>query len=171
MALSAAALLLAAGLSTPAAGATAEVRIEGLDGELLANVRARLGIRNAAQGGSQPRYMLERMHERAPDDIRGALQPFGYYNPIIEAELESLDEERLRATYRVEAGPRTYIEELRVGFKGEGAKDRRLRRELAQEGEDVRLRSGERRWIPDLFFFKRLTISDPLLQPTNKNDL
>jgi translocation and assembly module TamA len=142
MALSAAALLLAAGLSTPAAGATAEVRIEGLDGELLANVRARLGIRNAAQGGSQPRYMLERMHERAPDDIRGALQPFGYYNPIIEAELESLDEERLRATYRVEAGPRTYIEELRVGFKGEGAKDRRLRRELAKldmhEGQPLR---------------------------------
>ena len=47
----------------------------------------------------------------------------------------------------------------------------RLRRVLAQEGQDVRLRSGERRWIPDLFFFKRLTISDPLLQPTNKNDL
>ena len=46
----------------------------------------------------------------------------------------------------------------------------RLRRVLAQEGQDVRLRSGERRWIPDLFFFKRLTISDPLLQPT-KNDL
>lgn len=140
--LSAAALLLTAGLATPAAAATAEIRIEGLEGELLDNVRARLGIRNASRSGDQPRYMLERLHDRAPDDIRGALQPFGYYSPIVEAELETLDEERLRASYRVEPGPRTRIKKLRVGFKGEGAEDRRLRRELAKldmhEGQPLR---------------------------------
>lgn len=140
--LSAAALLLSASLTTPADAATAEVRIEGLEGELLANVRARLGIRNASRSGDQPRYMLERLHEQAPEDIRGALQPFGYYNPSIEAELESQDEERLRAIYRVEAGPRTHITQLRIGIEGEGRDDRRLRREMAKldmyEGQPLR---------------------------------
>lgn len=139
---SAAALLLAAAVMTPAAAATAEVSIEGLEDELLANVRARLGIRNASRGGDQPRYMLERLHDRAPADILGALQPFGYYNPIIESELESLDDGNLRATYRIDPGPRTHIKKLRVGFKGAGAQDRQLRRELAKldmhEGQPLR---------------------------------
>lgn len=140
--LSTVALLLSAGMTTPAVAAAAEVVIEGLEGELLANVRARLGIRNASRSGDQPRYMLERLHERAPEDIRGALQPFGYYNPRIEAELKSLNGKRLRATYRVEAGPRTHITELRIGIEGAGHDDRRLRREMAKldmhEGQALR---------------------------------
>lgn len=142
LALSAVALILGATLATPLHAASADVSIEGIDGELLANVRARLGIRNAARQGDQPRFVLERLHQRAPDDIRGALQPFGYYNPQIEAELEVLDEDRLRARYVIAPGPRTHIDHLRVAIKGEGEQDRQLRRELARidlhEGQPLR---------------------------------
>lgn len=138
------AVLLAATTAPTAWAASAEVVIEGLEGELLDNVRKRLAIRNAAGDGEQKRYMIERLHQRAPENIRGALQPFGYYNPRIEAELETIDEaaERLRATYRVETGPRTMIDRLRIGIEGEGAKDRQLRRQMARldltEGQPLR---------------------------------
>lgn len=128
------AVLLATAAAPSAWGASADVVVEGLEGELLDNVRKRLAIRNATSDGEQPIFMIERLHDRAPADIRGALQPFGYYNPEISATLDLLDEdtERLRATYRVTPGPRTTIERLRIAIKGEGADDRLLRRQMAK---------------------------------------
>lgn len=112
--------------SAPALSATAEVRIEGISGDLLNNARARLAIRNAAAQGEQPEYMFERLHERAADDIRSALQPYGYYSPEITGEFAVSGEagaRRVRATYQVAPGPQTTIREVRVEIVGDGAED------------------------------------------------
>jgi translocation and assembly module TamA len=113
-----AALLLALGAAV--AAADVRVEIEGLDGDERENVRARLGLRVRAENETLDAAQVRRLHEHAPDDIRGALQPFGYYAPEIESSLEGRDPDWV-ARYRVERGPATRVSAIDTRFEGEGS--------------------------------------------------
>src|SRR5690606_28386307 len=107
-------LLLCAG-AAPAA--TVEVRVEGLDDPLEENVRAFLGLVARSEAQEDPEDEEEelpplgegeirQLHRQAPDEIRQALQPFGYYSPQVDGALERTDDGWV-ATYRVEPGEPT----------------------------------------------------------------
>lgn len=133
-----AAVLLAL-LCLPAAAQRAEVRIDGLSGELLDNARARLSIRNAAMAGEREVHMLERLHLRAANDIRRALEPFGYYNADVDSDFEADDDGNVRARYVVDPGPRIRLRNVDIGIDGEGADDEALQAAVAR----IRLREGD----------------------------
>lgn len=112
------------------------MRIEGLEGRLLANARLLLSIaqlaeqdrdvvptREAVDIDEQPPDVtlaeLRRRHRAAPGQIRQAVMPFGYYLPEITSELIETDDGYL-ARYRVELGPPTRIRRLNVEVLGEG---------------------------------------------------
>jgi translocation and assembly module TamA len=131
-------LLVVAG--GPALAAPVTVAIEGLQGELLDNVELRLGIRQAAERKDLDQGLVEALHQRAEEDIQGALQPFGYYRPTVEGRLEG-QVPRWRAFYRVDPGPRTHIRTLDLQVAGDGAEDldreqRRIRRRV-ESGEPL----------------------------------
>jgi len=107
-------------LAAVAVQAEVKVDVEGLEGELRDNVRATLTIARAADDAPAGRIRL--LHERAADEIRQALQPFGYYQPAIEASLTE-DGEDLRARYLVDPGPRVHIASVDVQVLGAGAAD------------------------------------------------
>jgi translocation and assembly module TamA len=113
------------------AAAEVRVRIEGLQGDLRDNAEARLGLRARAEKESLDEAQVRRLHQRAPADIREALQPFGYYEPKIESTLEPEGAD-WNATYTVDPGPPTRVTGLDARFEGEGAAfeplTRRLRR-------------------------------------------
>ncbi len=97
-----------------------EVRVEGLEAPLRDNVLALLSVEQRRQ---LPGFTVERLrhlHRQAEREIRTALQPFGYYNPEINGELEAPrpDREGWRATYRVDAGPRVHIRRLDIRLIG-----------------------------------------------------
>lgn len=133
-------LILAATSCLPLWAAPIEVEVEGLPGELRENVELRLGIRLAAQRKDLDQGLVETLHRRAEQDIQGALQPFGYYRPVVEGRLEG-QAPRWRAHYRVDSGPRTTVRSVDLQITGEGVED------LA----------GERRRI-----LRRLDIGGPL---------
>jgi len=130
-----AALLTLAGISAGHAGAAVDVKIEGLAPELERNVRAFLSIteiadapRGRADSGAPDAdddedpsdARVRRLHELAQSEIAAALQPFGYYEPSVQATLERRGDD-WEARYVVEPGSPTVLRVVEIEIIGEGA--------------------------------------------------
>jgi translocation and assembly module TamA len=63
------------------------------------------------------------LHRRAPDEIRAALEPFGYYRPTIDPELDTSTAEWV-AHYQVDPGPPLLVRSTRIEVRGDGRDDR-----------------------------------------------
>ncbi|WP_246172989.1 autotransporter assembly complex protein TamA [Thermochromatium tepidum] len=120
-------LSLALGLlgAAPSEAIELEVRVEGLQGELEANVLAFLSIHNERAETDLTAARIEALHRRAPDQIRTALAPFGFYRVKIEDRLEppAAASGTWRAYYRIEPGEPVRIARVDYRITGEGATD------------------------------------------------
>ena len=80
-------------LLMPLTAAALEVKVEirGLDSDLETNARAFLSIEQEKdrKGLSEARVRL--LNDKAPGEIRKALQPFGYFKPTIKSTLKQQD--------------------------------------------------------------------------------
>lgn len=101
------------------------VRIEGLDRALEANARAFLSVEQDQSNGGLTRSRLRLLHKRAPQEIRQALQPFGYFEPTIESSIND-EEGHYEVLYKVDAGPQVALEAVDFQVTGEGARERLL---------------------------------------------
>lgn len=122
-----------------------EVEIEGLAPELERNVRAFLSIVEAGEeaaaadaaaqaddadgagrddddeeDGDVAESRVRRLHAAAREEIAAALQPFGYYEPTVDASLEP-DGDSWIARYEINPGRRTLLSEVDVRVVGEGS--------------------------------------------------
>jgi len=129
-----------------------EVKITGIEGELLDNVTVQLGIAQLAgqtafiplpvadkQDSEITEASVRSLHRAAPKEIRQALQPFGYYSPVIKSTLERVDE-RWLAGYQVEAGEATLIDNVNLDIQGDGRDNTDLRKVL----QSTQLARGQR---------------------------
>lgn len=114
------------------------VVIDGVDEPLQSNIRDYLSIARY-QGESLTEARARRLHRSAPEEIETALQPFGYYQPGIEATLE-FQGERWTARYRVKPGPPLTVTETEITLTGAGRDDATLR----QVKEAFPLKAGDR---------------------------
>jgi translocation and assembly module TamA len=89
------------------------VSIEGLGGEMLESVRANVELRQYEERDVSPAE-VHRLFERADDQIRTALEPFGYYAPQIDRKLEPPQDGRFHAVFRVTPGEPVLVREARV---------------------------------------------------------
>lgn len=111
--LTAALLLL---LSGPATTAMAAVQIEfqGIGDELQAAARSQLDLAQFVDrevSASQ----VNRLFERAPAQIRQALEPYGYYHVQVDADLqEGAQPGEYRAVFRVERGEPVIVRKVQV---------------------------------------------------------
>lgn len=135
-----------------AASETVDVKITGIDEELLDNVTAQLGIAQLVNKSSliplppvseQPAEVTEAsvrsLHRAARAEIRKALQPFGYYSPKITSSLERSDQ-RWIASYQIDPGQPTLIDGIELAIRGDGKENADLRRVL----DSTKLAAGER---------------------------
>lgn len=104
------------------ADAAVRVVIEGLKGAALRDQAQRAtalyGYRDRPISAAQVR----RLHERAPDEIRLALQPHGYYRAEVTGELAQSGEDWV-ATYTIRVRTSAKVRDIDVAFRGEGADD------------------------------------------------
>lgn len=115
-----------------------QVRVEGIRGEMRTNVLATLRLaREAREGRVLSRGEAERLHARSPDQIRSALEPFGYYGPEIQGELTT-ERDSWRATYRVVPGDPVVVTGVDARIVGPGSGDPALEEAV----EDFLLRPG-----------------------------
>jgi len=132
--------VLALWLTAPAAwgkGAVS-VTISGVHGQIADNVRAFLSLdKQTVKAGDAD--TVQRLYQRAPREIRDALQPYGYYEPSIASQLKR-NGGRWQATFHIQPGPPTTIRKLEVKVVGPGSGERRFKKVLRSD----QMKVGER---------------------------
>lgn len=110
-------------------GPPLQVELLGLDAEaqlpLRENVELLLSIWKLQGQGIPSESRLRWLHTRASEEIRRALQPFGYYDPQIQANLQQ-EADGWRASYQIEPGPPLPVTVVEVEILGEGRDDPRF---------------------------------------------
>ncbi len=81
------------------------IEINGLDDKLATNVRLFLSMQQQKSNPLLSESRLRRLYQKAPQEIRNALQPFGYYRPVIESALTQTSPNDWQATYTINPGP------------------------------------------------------------------
>ena len=113
---------------------TIEVEVVGLADDLEKNVLAYLSIADLGKEGaeaSQPvtENNVRRLHGAARNEIRRALQPFGYYEPTIRSTLQRAKDGWL-AHYDVDPGAPTVVERADIRAVGDGRDEPAVREAL-----------------------------------------
>ena len=93
---------------------------------------------------------LRQLHAQAEENIRQALQPFGYYHPTVTASLEHRGNDWV-ARYKIEPGPPVRISRVDIQLDGAGRDDSALRKLVAESP----LKPGERLVQPRYEDFKK----------------
>ncbi len=100
-----------------------EVDIQGIEGDLLANAQAYLGLLQKKDDPHLTELWVKHLHHKAVEEIQKSLQPFGYYNVQVEASLEKQADGKWVARYVVNPGPRVKISKVDLQWSGEGAEE------------------------------------------------
>jgi translocation and assembly module TamA len=100
------------------------LKIEGLREPLEKNVRALLTLAGEDAASTAERIRLA--EQRAPDEVREALEPFGYYRPKISGSV-SRRENKWFAFYRVDPGPAITVSKVDVRLYGEARNEPEIR--------------------------------------------
>ncbi len=129
-------LLLMAGAW--AAAPKIDIVIKGLDDQLRENVLSHLSLQRYRNAAEISEGRLRLLYRRGPEEIRTALQPFGYYQPKIQSHIEQTAQ-GWRATYRVTPGPVVRLNTVDIQLRGEGKDDPAFRKLVAE----LPLKKGE----------------------------
>jgi translocation and assembly module TamA len=82
------------------AAVTLHVEVIGLEDPLQTNVIHFLDIEKKKDDQELTVRWMRRLHKQAPDEIRAALQPYGYYLPVIQSELSETRREKSKSTLK-----------------------------------------------------------------------
>ena len=96
------------------------VVVEGVEGDMQTSVRARIDLTQYEDREVSP-VEVRRLFERADDQAREALEPFGYYGAEVTATLERPEPSQYKATVRVKPGEPVIVRKERVVVAGEAA--------------------------------------------------
>jgi len=103
-------------------GVEVDVVFEGVTGELEENVRAVSALQRATRSGERSEATTLWLFDRAPAEIELALQPFGFYRPTIESDLD-MGGETWVARFAIDPGPPTIVSVVNVGVSAPGEAD------------------------------------------------
>lgn len=116
------------------------INIEGIKDPLLENARHAVQLPPGLFENEKLDESLARSFiQQAPEKVREALQPFGYYQPEIKTSWEKRDDNRYRLTIIVDAGSPIKVAAVQVNIIGQGATEAPLL-ELARQ---FPLKSGD----------------------------
>jgi translocation and assembly module TamA len=138
-------LLLTIGLvqfATPVAASIA-VEINGVDESMRPNVLAYLSFERYKTSNDLSREFVERLQERAEREVRAALRPFGFYEPVVTSQVrppEPGGEQRYLVTINVVPGKPVVVDEVNVRVTGPGATDGRF----TDITNNLAIRTGQR---------------------------
>lgn len=123
--------LLAAAFLATAARADIEVEISGVEGAMRDNVLAYLSLQRYAKRDELDAAMIERLFQRATEEARDALRPFGYYDAKVRSRLTPSGSD-WKVRLRIEPGTPVIIESVDIQVTGLGENEKAFRRVIEQ---------------------------------------
>jgi translocation and assembly module TamA len=133
------AAVLCLSFAAPLRAERVTVVVEGVEGDMLESVRASIELTQYEDREVSP-VEVRRLFERADDQAREALEPFGYYGAEATAKLERPEPSQYKATVRVKPGEPVIVRKERVVVAGEAAELELVKAAL----ERFQPRQGER---------------------------
>jgi translocation and assembly module TamA len=112
-------LLLAFG---SAAQANLRVNVTGVEGDVRSNVLIYLSVERYRERSDVDADTMRRLFNRLDGEVKNALRPFGYYEPMVNAEYRQ-DGKDWIVDVRVEPGEPVRIRELNIAVSGPGEQD------------------------------------------------
>lgn len=99
---------------------TLHVDIKGVSSEVETNIRAMMSLVQALKetpnlGPGRAFYL----YHKAPDEIRAAMQPYGYYDPTVKSKIERRDD-GWHAEFDIDPGKLLMVRTLDFSLTGEG---------------------------------------------------
>ena len=130
--------LLVCCLSLSVRADTVAVRVSGIDDELKDNVLAFLSLTQleGESTGAQIRHLCD----LATVEIEQALQPFGYYTPVVEAELTETKPAKWLAAFAVTKGKALRLRDIDIAVVGPGREFKPLMQRIGKQ----KLKPGKR---------------------------
>ncbi len=122
--------LFAAPIRAEGQGQPVRVEIAGVSGDEARNVRTVLAIARAAKSGKLAPDRLRQLHRQADADIELALEPFGFYRPVVHKSLQEVGQTWV-ARYQIEPGPAVLVRTVDLRLAGEGAETEAFRKKAA----------------------------------------
>jgi translocation and assembly module TamA len=119
-------VLLLAGLLAVSGPAAALIRVEvtGVDSTVRRNVLALLSLERYQDRDRIEPDAVARLFRRVDGEVRAALRPFGYYEPVIQATLTAEDEQRnWHVQIDIRPGEPVLLQEVSIVIRGAGASD------------------------------------------------
>jgi len=107
------------------------ITIDGVNAEQELNIRSVLSIQQLNEQEVASPSRLRYLHSLADNEIRTALQPFGFYLPQIKTEL-SKSEQGWSARYTVSPGKPVLISELDIQLSGAASDDQTFKQLLTK---------------------------------------
>ncbi len=111
---------------------TISVKISGVDKKLENNIRLFLSLEQQKKHPLMSEGRLRRLHKKAPSEVSRAIQPFGFYRPVVKAELLQTSDNHWQANYIVDPGPPLPIGEFDFTINQEMSEDPAFRRLIDQ---------------------------------------
>ncbi len=102
--------------------AALQVEVAGVEGELRDNVLALLTVQRERETAGLSDAQVRRYVQRGMDEIRRALEPFGYYAPQIERDLQR-PAEGWRIRYVIRPGEPVRFTDIEMRVSGAGAQE------------------------------------------------
>lgn len=114
----------AALLCASVARATIHIEISGVENEARTNVEALLSLERYKDRERIEPDAVQRLYQRADNEVRTALRPFGYYEPKVQTSIKAENGERdWRVEIHIEPGPAVQVGAVHVEVSGEGHDD------------------------------------------------
>ncbi|MDH3377900.1 MAG: outer membrane protein assembly factor [Gammaproteobacteria bacterium] len=145
-------------ISTGVNADTVEVEIVGVEGEIFENVKSYITFfqKTVKLDDNLPILtkrqlpqidlsvqQIQRAHRLAPQEIRQAVKPFGYYTPTTRPILRRTEKGWL-ARYEIALGPPTLVTDIELSVTGEGRDDDDIKTALSATGLAVGRRLSHR---------------------------
>src|SRR5580698_8386613 len=117
-------LSISALLCASAAQASIRVDIDGVDADLRRNVQALLSLERYKDRERIEPEAVQRLYERADEEVRSALRPFGYYEPKISTSIQPEDAQHVwHVRIQIEPGVPVIVESVSIVVQGPGGQD------------------------------------------------
>ena len=122
--------LLALGVALLAGPAVAGVQVEvrGVGEDIRANVLAYLSFERYKNSDDLSPEFVERLQERSEREVRGAMRPFGFYEPTVTSDVKKPEgsggDQNYRITINITPGKPVIVDKVDVKVTGPGANDK-----------------------------------------------
>ncbi len=95
------------------------IKINGVNDEIATNIRLFLSLEQQKGHTLFAESRVQLLYDKSINEIKNALQPYGYYRPKIDNALKKISDQKWEAVYTIDPGPALAIANSTITLQGE----------------------------------------------------